>query len=132
MKKARKYPQTNSTSKYKSGLEADVADDLKKRGIDFTYESEKVVYEIPTKEHKYTPDFFLPNGVIIETKGKFETVDRKKHLLVKDQHPDKDIRFVFSNPRNKIYKGSKTTYADWCDKHGFLWAKKVIPKQWLN
>ena len=43
--------------------------------------------------------------------------------LVKQQHKDLDIRFVFMNARNKIYKGSRTTYADWCNKHDFRWER---------
>ena len=57
----------------------------------------------------YTPDFELPNGIIIESKGRFVAADRKKHLLVQKQHPELDIRFVFSNSKAKISKGSKTT-----------------------
>ena len=68
---------------------------------------------------------------MIETKGRWTTEDRKKHLLIKDQHPELDIRFVFQNPKGKIRKGSKTTYADYCDKHGILWADKEIPNEWL-
>jgi len=80
----------------------------------------------------YTPDFLLPNGIIIESKGRFVAADRKKHLLVKQQHPDLDIRFVFTNSKAKISKGSKTSYGDWCDKNGFLYADKLIPEGWLN
>lgn len=68
----------------------------------------------------------------METKGRFTATDRKKHLLVKAQRPDLDIRFVFSNSRAKLNKGSKTTYADWCNKHGFLYADKLIPTEWLD
>ena len=81
---------------------------------------------------KYTPDFRLPNGIIVETKGRFISDDRKKHLLVQQQHPDLDIRFVFSNSKAKLNKGAKSTYADWCIKHGFLYADKTIPEEWLN
>ena len=49
--------------------------------------------------------------IIIETKGRFVTADRQKMLLVKEQYPDLDIRFVFSNPNSRISKKSKTTYA---------------------
>ena len=73
----------------------------------------------------------LSNGIIVESKGRFVTADRKKHLLIKKQHPTLDIRFVFSNSKAKINKGSKTTYGDWCDKHGFLYADKLIPEEWL-
>ena len=65
--------------------------------------------------------FILPNNLIIESKGRFTTADRKKHLKIKHQYPDIDIRFVFSSSRAKLYKGSKSTYADWCNKHKFLY-----------
>jgi len=42
-------------------------------------------------------------------------------LLVISQHPDKKFLMVFPSPTNKIRKGSKTTYADWCNKHNILW-----------
>jgi DnaJ-class molecular chaperone len=70
--------------------------------------------------------------LVIETKGRFVVEDRQKHLLVKEQHPEHDIRFLFSNSRNKIAKGSKVTYADWCNKCGFKYADKVIPDEWLR
>lgn len=115
---------------FRSGLEEAVAADLKSEGIDAEYEKHKVQFVYPARSAKYTPDFVLPNGIIIETKGRFVVADRKKHLLIKDQHPDLDIRFVFSNSRNKISKGSKTTYAAWCVKHGFEYHDGIIPKAW--
>ena len=48
------------------------------------------------------------------------------------QHPEFDIRFVFTSSKNKISKNSKTSYADWCDKNGFLYADKFIPEEWFN
>ncbi|WP_374710355.1 hypothetical protein [Brucella anthropi] len=47
--------------------------------------------------------------------------DRKKMLAVKAAHPDYTITIVFQNPTLPINKGSKTRYADWCDKYGFAW-----------
>jgi len=117
---------------FRSGLEKSIAQRLVKMGVDFSYEEEKISYEVPTRSAKYTPDFILPNGIIIEAKGRFLTADRKKHLLIKDQHPDYDIRFVFSNSRQRISKTSKTTYAKWCESKGFLFADKEIPKEWIN
>lgn len=117
---------------YRSGLEESVDAILKQTGIDGQYEQHKVLYTIPLSYHEYTPDFRLPNGIFIETKGRFVIEDRKKHLLIKQQHPEIDIRFVFQNSKNKIRKGSPTTYADWCKKHGFLYADKTIPQEWLN
>ncbi len=58
--------------------------------------------------------------------------DRAKHLLVKAQHPNLDLRFVFSRSKAPLYKGSPTTYAMWCDKHGFKYADKDVPDAWLK
>ena len=117
---------------YRSGLEVRLSDQLKSLSIPFEYEKFKIKYVVPESVHVYTPDFKLPNKIIIESKGRFVSEDRKKHLLVKQQRPDLDIRFVFSNSKAKINKGSKTSYADWCIKHGFLYADKLIPEEWIN
>lgn len=116
---------------YRSGLEDDIAKDLKDRGVEFEYEKLKVQWQL-LENKTYTPDFKLPNGIIIESKGRFVQADRKKHLMIQDQHPFLDIRFVFSNSRSKLYKGAKSTYGDWCNKHGFLYADKRIPDEWLK
>jgi hypothetical protein len=116
---------------YRSGLEDDIAKDLKDRGVEFEYEKLKVRWQL-LENKTYTPDFKLPNGIIIESKGRFVQADRKKHLIIQDQHPFLDIRFVFSNSKAKLYKGAKSTYGDWCNKHGFLYADKRIPDEWLT
>ena len=116
---------------YRSGLEDDISVDLKKRGVSFKYETLKIKWTL-LENKTYTPDFILPNGIIVESKGRFVATDRKKHLKVKEQHPSLDIRFVFSNSRGKINKGSRTTYGDWCDRHGFIYADKRIPDEWLK
>jgi hypothetical protein len=116
---------------YRSGLEQDTAKFLKKRGIGFTYEEMKIKWVDP-KIKTYTPDFVLDNGIIIETKGRFISPDRAKHLAVRDQYPELDIRFVFTNSRSKLYKGSKTTYGMWCNKYDFKYADRYIPEAWLK
>lgn len=116
---------------YRSGIELDVAEHLNKLGVLFTYEKEKIKW-IDMKVRTYTPDFVLQNGIIIETKGRFIASDRRKHLEIKKQYPDFDIRFVFSNSRAKLYKGAKSSYGDWCKKNGFKYADKLIPKDWLK
>ena len=116
---------------FKSGLEESVSNQIASRGLLVEYESEEVSYIIPASEHTYHPDFKLPNGIRVETKGRFVLSDRKKHLLVKQQHPELDIRFVFTNSKNKISKKSKTTYAMWCEKNGFKYADKEIPDEWF-
>ena len=116
---------------YRSGLEDRISEQLKSLKVPFKYEEFKIKYEV-NEVRTYTPDFELPNGIIIESKGRFVAADRKKHLLVKKQHPELDIRFVFSNSKAKISKGSKTTLGMWCDKHGYLYADKLIPEEWIK
>lgn len=116
---------------FKSGLEENISQQIESKGIKVEYETEQVPYIIPASEHTYHPDFRLPNGIRVETKGRFVLADRKKHLLVKEQHPELDIRFVFTNSKNKISKKSKTTYGMWCEKHGFKYADKEIPNEWF-
>ena len=117
---------------YRSGFEHKVADQLSENKIDFQYEKTIINYIKPETKHTYTIDFTLPNGILVETKGRWVIEDRKKHLLIKKQHPELDIRLVFQNAKTKIRKGSKTTYADWCDKNGIIWAEKNIPKSWFK
>lgn len=117
---------------YRSGLEKSIGAQLQAAGIDAEYEAHVLHYAKPETQHRYTPDWVLPNGIVIESKGRFLTADRQKHLLVQAQHPEKDIRFVFSNSNARISKTSKTTYAAWCRKHGFLYADKLIPVEWLK
>ena len=126
---ARRIKQING---YRSGFENKVASALSEQKVKFEYEVTQIEYVKPETHHKYTVEFTLPNGILIETKGRWTLEDRKKHLLIKQQHPELDIRFVFQNPNGKIRKGSKTTYADYCEKHNILWSDKVIPTAWLK
>jgi hypothetical protein len=117
--------------RFRSRFELHLAKGLADNKVKFEYESKKFLY-IP-KPRTYTPDFYLiESGIYIEAKGHLDKADRVKMALVKQQHKDLDIRFVFMNARNKIYKGSKTTYADWCNKHDFRWAEKSIPMEWFK
>ena len=132
--------KTTSTSNvgirlgFRSGLESTISKQITDYGLELLYETDKIKYTIPARDAKYTPDFKLPKPggfFYVETKGIWSVQDRAKHILIKDQHPDIDIRFVFSNQNAKLYKGSPTTYAAYCDKHGFRYAHKVIPEDWL-
>ena len=105
---------------------------MKVLGVRFVYEPFKIEYRVEETK-RYTPDIvLLDNGIVVETKGRFVTSDRKKHKLIQAQHPDLDLRFVFSNPNNRISKTSKTTYALWCQSHGFKYAAKTIPQEWID
>lgn len=115
---------------FRSGLEEKVADLLTNLGVDYEYESTKVPYVLMCN---YTPDFLLPNGIYLETKGHLTEEDRRKMKAVKAANPDLDIRFVFQSPYNKIYKGSKTTYAKWSEQNNFPWCSfHSIPIAWLT
>jgi len=117
------------TSKYKSGLEEQVAKLLTGLGVTYEYESCKVPYTI---QHHYHPDFILPNHVHLEAKGYWSAPDRRKIAAVKRDNPELDLRMVFQSPYNKISKGSKTTYAQWCEKHDIPWTHfHDIPLDWL-
>lgn len=132
---ARKISKTRANAikhGYRSGFEHTVADQLTEAKVNFEYENTVITYLKPETHHTYTIDFTLPNGILIETKGRWVLEDRKKHILIKKQHPELDIRFVFMNSNGKIRKGSKTTYANFCDKHEITWANKVIPEEWYT
>ena len=117
---------------FRSGLEEKVAEFLTSNGVKFTFETLKVPYVKPETKHIYTPDFILDNGIILETKGRWLLDDRKKHILIRKQHPNLDIRILFQNANAKISKGSKTSYADFCEKHGIPYAHREIPVAWLK
>ncbi len=120
---------------FRSGLEDRVSHQITEAGLELLYETDKIGYVVPARDAKYTPDFKLPKKggfFYIETKGLWTVQDRARHLLIQKQHPDLDIRFVFSNQNAKLYKGSPTSYASYCEKHNFRYAHKVIPEAWLT
>jgi hypothetical protein len=118
---------------YRSGLEASISKALAAARVPHTYEGFVLPYEQPAKNRRYTPDYaLLKNGIVVESKGRFVTADRQKHLLIQAQYPELELRFVFSAPNTRISKQSQTTYAAWCETHGFLYAAKSIPQEWIN
>lgn len=117
---------------YRSGLEVSLGEEIKAAGHPVVYEEYRLPYLVPETRHHYTWDFTLANGIIVEGKGIFDAADRAKHLFVREQFPELDIRFVFSSARAKIGPGSNTTLAAWCDKYGFLYAHKHIPPGWFK
>ena len=116
---------------YRSGLEHKLSIALDTIKYKYQYESIKIEWE-DLAYRTYTPDFILNNGIIIETKGRFMASDRRKHLAIQKQHPKLDIRFVFTNSRVKLYKGAKSTYAQWCHKYNFRYYDRIIPECWLK
>ena len=123
-------PKTKKkTSKYRSQLEEKVAELLTNLGVTYEYETTKIAYQIA---HNYQPDFILPNGIILECKGYWDSDDRRKIKNVKEQNPDVDVRMVFQSPYNTISKRSKTTYAKLCERHDIPWCTfHELPIEWL-
>lgn len=120
--------------RYRSKSEERFAGHLENLGVAYDYEPKdrKVQYRIERTAY-YLPDFIIKGAkFILEVKGQLTSSDRAKYLRIKKQHPDIDIRFVFDRQSTKLSKTSKTTYAQWADKHGFLWCEKVLPPHWYN
>lgn len=121
----RKKSLDQKKKQYRSKFEQRLADRLLKLG--FKYEPFNIDYTIPETKHKYKPDF-VRGKLIYELKGRWTAQDRKKMRLLVEQHPEYEIVMVFQNPNIKINKGSKTSYADYCDKYNIKWKhyKEII------
>lgn len=107
---------------------------LEGKPVDAFYEDDTFEYRVEETK-KYTPDWLIVTPTTefyIEFKGVLDGATRKKMKLIKKQHPELDIRFVFEQASNKIMKTSKTTYGMWADQWGFLWADNELPKEWLK
>ncbi len=123
-------------ARYRNGLEKRIGEQLSNAGVSFGYEPRTVSISVPQRKATYLPDFWANNApIIIESKGYFYNgaKDRQKLILVKEQHPELDVRIVFSDANKKIYKGSPTTYGKWATDHNFKWADKgVVPASWIK
>lgn len=134
----------------RSGFERKVAKELDERGVDYGYES--ITYEITVpvrgknqycadcrgavilRDTVYTPDFFLPNGIVVESKGRFTAKDRLIAKAMKEQHPDVDMRMLFMG-NNKLSPSSKTRYMDWCERNNIKCAVSKtgkLPEEWYD
>ena len=132
-RKKRQQQVASSTKRsfnYRSKFEASVAKNLDDNKIKFSYETINIDYIISSS---YCPDIIFDNGIICEIKGLFRKEERRKHLAIQAQHPTLDIRFVFQNSKTKLSKAKGSlTYAKWCERHGFLYADKIIPPEWYE
>lgn len=106
---------------YRSMFEVHLATQLEEAGVAYEYETVTLSY---TLTKNYTPDFVLPNGILVEAKGYFDADARAKMKAVKEQHPDKDIRIVFQALSDKNER--------WAKRVGFEFAVKTIPEEWFR
>lgn len=119
----------------RSKLETKIVDILSACNSPWEYEVTKIKYKIPESVHTYTVDFTLKNGVLLEGKGYLsDHAERYKYILIKQQNPEADIRFIFDNP-NKLVGGTKMTHAKWAEKYGFRYCSIKDTEQiesWLK
>lgn len=128
--KSKALRQSHQGLNFRSKFEAGIAATLHANKIQFTYETLDIDYKISCV---YKPDFILDNGICIETKGFFSKEDRRKHIAIKTQRPELDIRFCFQNSKAKLSRGKRSlTYGAWATKHGFLWSHGSIPEEWYE
>jgi len=122
-----------ASHRFRSKLEAAVWGKIEAVQPQAQFETLRLPY---TLEHTYNPDIILPNGVVLEVKGRFIVKGqdcRPKMLAIKKAFPDLDIRFILQTPGLPVTPRAKMTHADWCDKHGFPWAHYLkIPEDWLT
>lgn len=108
-----------SEKKRRSKLELKFEEILKENNVEYDYEVTKIQYIIPESKHTYTVDWTIGNGTLLETKGYLsDHRERNKYILIKQQQPDIDLRFVFDN-ENKLCGGTKMTHGKWAEKAGF-------------
>lgn len=116
-------------NKFRSGFERTVDLQLHSSGVAYSFEDTKIPYIL---ECDYNPDFHLiKSNIFIETKGRLLPEDRRKHLALKKQHPELDVRFVFMYPNRNMPK-TKQTHETWATRNGFKWAIGSIPQAWLD
>ncbi len=126
--KQKQKTKKTSENKYRSKLEASVAENLEDQKVKYEYEWAWIDYSVT---RKYKPDFLLPNQIHVEVKGYFRSADQRKHRAIQKQHPEIDLRFVFQNVNSRV-QGSKMTCAEWCNKYNFLYSEGTVPKQWIK
>lgn len=123
-----------SEKKRRSRLELKFEAILKEFLVDYDYEVTKIPYVVPESNHTYLVDW-TAGKILFETKGYLSDYqERNKYVLIKQQYPDLDLRFVFDNP-NKLCGGTKMTHAKWAEKVGYKWCGVNdidILTEWFN
>jgi hypothetical protein len=124
-----------TTKRRRSKLELQFEEILKENKAEYDYEVTKLKYIVPESNHVYTVDWTLNSGMLLETKGYLsDHAERNKYVLLKQQYPDLDLRFVFAS-LTKPCGGMKTTHEQWAIKNGFKYCsvKDVATiKKWIK
>ena len=150
---SRKYNTKHRRGRFRSIFERRVADYFKEEGIKWKYEEIKFAYyqqqtwkmTCPNcgatspvlKKRTYTPDFILPNGTLIEVKGRLTSTERSKLISIQEYHPELDLKLVMENDRQTGLKRYPMN-SDWLSAHGFDFtfvgrhAIKEMPEHWFE
>lgn len=134
MKRVKRKAVPMEQRKLRSGYEKKVRKCLEENKVQYTYESMVIKYVVPETKRSYTPDFILPNGVIIEAKGYWDAESRRKMALVVEQNPHLKLKMLLQRD-NTISKKSKTKYSDWAKARGIecvVSPQGIIPEEWLH
>lgn len=121
-----------SKGKYRSSLEAYVAEQLDERGIEYSYETVILYYRqrvhnaicgccgknVVYKQRTYTPDFVIDDSTFLEVKGKLTSSERTKLLAIRECNPECRIVIIFDRD-NWITRNHKSRYSDWARKNNF-------------
>jgi len=113
---------------HRSQLEADVEQALINQGYSPQYEPERFPYVL---HKKYTPDFKI-GSVYVEVKGWWPPAERSKFLAVILSNPGLPIFVALQRPNLTLSKRSRTTYSQWCVKHGIAWSPIPIPPSFMQ
>lgn len=118
--------------KFRSGFEKKVYEESVERGYSLEHEPKNSLLRYNTPS-TYLPDFRLPSGILVESKGYFDGRARAKMLRVRKQNSGADIRLVFQRANNKVGKSPNSLmYWQWAERHGFPWSEGYIPEEWFN
>lgn len=127
------------TSKRRSALEDHFERFLQARGVKYAYEQLKVYFTPAPKKRSKLFDWFGPRPKkgerwrIVETKGYWHAKSRLAETLAIEQNPQIEVMYLFQNPNLPIVKGSKTTYAMWCEKKQIAWTESFdVAAKWLG
>lgn len=121
---------------YRSKFEAEVAAQLVRAGVKFSYETGRIRYSNAANPcGVYIPDFtiFRLDGstFYIEAKGWIDQRAHNKLSAVRLQHPELDLRFVFQCGTTKVAR-LKSNVCQWAKRKRWLWSVRDVPTEWLT
>lgn len=130
----------------RSNFERKIAEALDYHGIKYLYEEDEFQYYKSVRrgqcnacgstdvdqERWYLADFTFPGTrIVLEAKGRLVATDRTKMKLVKEAHPELDIRMLFYRDAKLPLKRTPT-HLTWAESVGIQAAVKELPEEWIR